>query len=173
MEITNTLAGQLKNIVSLLNKAKIDYALAGGLAFSALVEPQSTMHIDILIMITERDILKFFSLIEDNFESLIIHDEPMQFKSTKIWRVVSFIKSKEIIFDFLLAETDFHKNAIKRAQQLDFLDFKLRIISIEDLIILKKIAKRPQDIADLDRIYTILKNEIDHDYVKIWSKLTM
>jgi len=53
LDIKETLIDQLKKIVQFLNKQKIDYALAGGLAFSALVEPRATMDIDIIIMINE------------------------------------------------------------------------------------------------------------------------
>lgn len=42
MDLKETLTDQLKRIVQFLNKQKIDYALAGGLAFSALVEPRAT-----------------------------------------------------------------------------------------------------------------------------------
>ena len=48
MDVKETLIDQLKKIVQFLNKQRIDYALAGGLAFSALVEPRATMDIDIL-----------------------------------------------------------------------------------------------------------------------------
>jgi predicted nucleotidyltransferase len=50
-----------------------------------------------------------------------------------------------------------------------FFEFKLKIITLEDMILLKYFAKRTQDIADLDKIYKTPDNEINHDYLKIWS----
>ena len=84
MDVKETLIDQLKKIVQFLNKQRIDYALAGGLAFSALVEPRATMDIDILIMIEEQQLPGFTDLLEDEFESIITHKEPMHFNLIKI-----------------------------------------------------------------------------------------
>jgi predicted nucleotidyltransferase len=169
LDIKETLIDQLKKIVQFLNKQKIDYALAGGLAFSALVEPRATMDIDIIIMIKEEHLFGFTNLLKNEFESIITHKEPMHFNLMKILRAINFIGNREMIFDFILAESEYHKNTIERAFEIDFFEFKLKIITLEDLILLKNFAKRTQDIADLDKIYKTLDDEINHDYLKIWS----
>lgn len=169
MDIKETLIDQLKKVVQFLNKQQIDYALAGGLAFSALVEPRATMDIDILIMTKEKEMPGLIDLLGEEFESIIPHKEPMRFDLIKIWRVVSLIDDREMILDFLLAESKFYKNVIERALTIDFFESKLKIVTLEDLVLLKNCAKRAQDIADLDKIYTTFKNEIDHGYVESWS----
>lgn len=143
MGVKETLTDQLKRIVQFLNKQKIDYALAGGLAFSALVESIVTMDIDLIVMIKEKQLNDFKDLLKHEFESIITHKEPMQFNLVKIWRVINFI----------LAESKFHKNAIERAFEIEFLGSKLKVITLEDLILLKNCANRTQDLADLDKIY--------------------
>jgi len=169
LDIKETLIDQLKKIIQFLNKQKIDYALAGGLAFSALVEPRATMDIDIIIMIKEEQLSGFTNLLKDEFESIITHKEPMHFNLIKIWRVINFIDDREMIFDFILAESEYHKNAIERAFEIDFFESKLKVITLEDLILLKNFAKRTQDIADLDKIYKTFDHEINHGYLEIWS----
>jgi predicted nucleotidyltransferase len=169
MEIKEALINQLQKVVNFLNEHKIGYALAGGLAFSALVEPRATVDIDILIMVKEKEMSGFIDLIKEKFESIIPHKEPMRFNEIQIWRVISFIKDREMIIDFLLAESEFHENVINRAIEIDFYSSKIKIITLEDLILLKKCAKRTQDIADLETISDIFKNEIDQEYVDIWS----
>ena len=169
MGVKETLTDQLKRIVQFLNKQKIDYALAGGLAFSALVEPRATMDIDLIIMIKEKQLNDFKDLLKHEFESIITHKEPMQFNLVKIWRVINFIEDREMIFDFMLAETKFHKNAIERAFEIEFFGSKLKVITLEDLILLKTCANRTQDLADLDKIYQTYNEEIDHGYLKFWA----
>ena len=100
MDIKETLIDQLKKIVQFLNKQKIDYALVGGLAFSALVEPRATMYIDIIIMIKEEHLSGFANLLKDEFESIITHKEPMHFNLMKTWRAINFIDDREMIFDW-------------------------------------------------------------------------
>ena len=169
MDIKETLIEHLKIIANLLNENKIDYALAGGLAFSALVEPRATMDIDLLLMIREEELPDFFKVLEEKVESLLPHNEPTRFKLIKIWRVVSLSHNLEIIVDFLIAESKFHENIVKRAIEIDFFQTKLKIVTLEDMILLKICAKRTQDIADLEQIYSTFRNEIDHDYVKYWA----
>ena len=87
----------------------------------------------------------------------------------KIWRVVSFTNNLAIIIDFLIAESKFHQSVVKRAIEIDFFKTKLKIITLEDLILLKICAKRTQDLADLEQIYSTFKNEIDKEYVERWA----
>ena len=75
MGVKETLTDQLKRIVQFLNKQKIDYALAGGLAFSALVEPRATMDIDLIVMVKEKQLNHFKDLLKQEFESIINNDE--------------------------------------------------------------------------------------------------
>jgi predicted nucleotidyltransferase len=170
MEINDTLTEHLKTILKALQECRIEYALAGGLAYSALVEPRATMDIDLLILLQDKSIQDFFHLLQERFDSLIVHKEPMQFHLVKIWRAVSFKNNRELILDFLLAESPFHQNALQRAIKLEFSGITLKVITLEDLILLKQCANRPQDVADVANIYAMFKDEIDHNYIEFWSK---
>ena len=68
----------------------------------------------------------FIDLLEEEFESIIPHEEPMRFSSMKIWRVINLLDDRLMIFDFLLAESKFYKNVIERAPEIDFLECKIR-----------------------------------------------
>ena len=76
MDIKETLIEHLKIIVKLLNEHEIDYALAGGLAFSALVEPRATMDIDLILTLKEAELPAFFKVLEKKVMSLVPHHEP-------------------------------------------------------------------------------------------------
>ena len=64
MGVKETITEQLKKIVQFLNEQQIDYALAGGLAFSALVELRATMDIDLIVMIKETQLNDFKALLK-------------------------------------------------------------------------------------------------------------
>lgn len=112
---------------------------------------------------------RFFQSLETNFDFLNIHENPMQFPLVNIWRAVAFKDDHHIILDFLLAESRFHRNVLDRAIEIDFSGMPLKVITLEDLILFKKSAGRPQDIADLTNIHEIFGHEIDGDYVEFWS----
>jgi predicted nucleotidyltransferase len=169
LDIKETLIEQLKSLIHFLSKHETDYALAGGLAYSALVEPRATMDIDILIMFKEKEMPTFIEQLSKKFKSIIPHKEPMRFNLMNIWRVISIIDNREMIFHFLLAESNFQRNVIDRAFEILFFETKLKIITIEDLILLKNCAMRAQNIADLKKIYSTYKTEIDYGYVEYWA----
>jgi hypothetical protein len=128
------------------------------------------MDIDLLVLLQNISIQDLFREIEQHFDSLIAHPKPMQFHLVKIWRAVGYKNNRELILDFLLAELPFHHHILKRAVGFDFLGFPLKVVTLEDLILLKKCAKRPQDVADITTIYASYNDEIDHDYIAFWTK---
>jgi predicted nucleotidyltransferase len=170
MGVKETLTEQLKRIVRFLNEQKIDYALAGGLAFSALVEPRATIDIDLVVMMGESQLSDFKDRLKHEFRSILTHKEPIEFKRAKIWRAVNLIEDLELIFDFIFAESEFYRNVIERAFEIEFFGSKIKIVTLEDLILLKNIAYRKQDLADLDKIYQTYNYEIDDEYLKAWAK---
>lgn len=170
MGINETLTEHLRNVVGILQEHQLDYALAGGLAYSALVEPRATMDIDLLILLKDIPIEHIFDQLEQYFDAFIIHQTPMQFQYVNIWRTVGYKERRELILDFLLAESLLHQKMLERAISLNFLGTTLKVITLEDLILLKKCANRPQDIADITTIYATYEHEIDHDYLAYWFR---
>ncbi|MFH0926899.1 MAG: nucleotidyl transferase AbiEii/AbiGii toxin family protein [bacterium] len=170
MDFKEVLIDQLKKVVEFLNQQKVDYALAGGLAFSGLVVPRATMDIDILLLIQETDVPNLIDSLKKFFDKIIPHKKAMELSFFKIWRVVSVVDDKDIIIDFLLVNSEFLENVIRRAIKINFKEIELKVITLEDLILLKSSSKRSQDIADLEVIYNNLYEEIDQDYLKLWAK---
>lgn len=169
MGFKEVLINHLREIISFLNENDYEYALAGGLAFSALVEPRATVDIDILISIDESKLKDFIGKIKKRYSNMIVHESPMEFSGIKIWRTTAIDNDKEIVIDFLLVESEFHKSAIRRSSEITFIDMELRVISLEDLIILKTLSDRTQDKADLERIFETMKDEIDYEYLNHWK----
>ena len=169
MEFKEVLIDHLRKIISFLSANDCEYALAGGLAFSALVEPRATVDIDILISIDESMMQGFLEKMKKEYTSMIVHESPMEFDRIRVWRVVTVNEDKEIIVDFLLAESEFHKSAIRRSSEIEFFDIKLKVVSLEDLIILKILSNRVQDKADLERIFKGMKTDIDYEYLDYWK----
>lgn len=145
---------QLKKLVHFLNEQKIAYAFIGELSFKTWVEIEATMDIDLILRIKENQMPVFIDRIEKEFEFTVAHDEPMRLRSMKIWRVINRLENHLMILNFLLAESIFYKNVIKRAHEIDFFDSKLKTITPEDLLLLKNWTELAQGIRDSDKINT-------------------
>jgi hypothetical protein len=134
MDIKIKIIDHLKKLVHFLTEQKIAYAFAGELSFCTWVVIEATMDIDIILRIKEKKMPVFIDRLEKEFESIIAHDEPMRLRSIKIWRVIHRIDNHLMIFNFLLAESNFYKNVIEKAHEIDFFESKLKIITSEDLL---------------------------------------
>lgn len=164
------LTGALSDIIRHLNDQSIDYALAGGWAFSALVEPRATTDIALVILLhhpTADAVAKLFS---STFESVIPHPSPMSFKGQTIWRLVGVPQECEVVVDLLLAESDFLREALSRKRTIEFLGLPVPLLTLEDLILLKLLADRLQDRADLEKIEQRRADlQVDWGYVQRWK----
>lgn len=70
---------------------------------------------------------------------------------------------------FLLADSDFLKSSLARRRQLSLGSQQVAVLALEDLMLMKMIAGRLQDLADLEKIET-RKTEmhIDWSYIEQW-----
>jgi predicted nucleotidyltransferase len=160
----------LSSVIRALNQQGVNYALAGGLAYSALVEPRATTDVDLLILLENPSPDKVAGLFSSVFDSLVPHPGPMVFKGIPIWRVVGVLDEKEVVVDLLIAQSDFLRQALARKRTVDFLGLPLPIVTLEDLVILKAMAGRLQDRADLEKIKQQPDLQVDWDYVRHWQE---
>lgn len=163
------LIAALTAVIRGLNERGVDYALAGGLAYGALVEPRATTDVDLLILLDRPDREAVATLFSSAFDSVVPHPAPMVFKRLSVWRVVGMQEGREIIVDLLLAQSDFLKSALRRKQAVDFQGLALPIVTLEDMIVLKMMADRLQDRADIEKIMQRLELRVDWEYVREWQ----
>lgn len=92
-----------------------------------------------------------------------------------MWRTVGMRRQKEIIVDFLLADSEFLRSALARKRQTPLRGEMISVVALEDLMLLKMLAGRLQDLADLEKIaWRKTDLQIDWAYVDQWkAKLGM
>ena len=164
------LARTFSALITDFNRRGIQYALAGGWAYSALVEPRATTDIDVLLLLEQPSRDQLHSLLVPLFDSIIVHPAAMVFRGISIWRCVGILQNQEVVIDLLLADSEYLRNALSRRRQILLGDVPVSILALEDLIILKTLAGRLQDQADLEKI-RLRQDElhIDWTYVEEWK----
>jgi predicted nucleotidyltransferase len=110
------------------------------------------------------------SLLTPIFDSTVVHPAPMVFCSISIWRIVGIRGDQEVIVDLLLADSEYLRTALARRGLIQFGLLQVPILTIEDVILLKTMAGRLQDQADLEKIL-LRQNElhVDWGYVESWK----
>ena len=158
------------DLITDFNRRSVTYALAGGWAYSALVEPRATTDIDLLILLDPPSREQIQTLVSSLFDSTIIHPSPMVLQGISIWRIVGIRSEQEVVIDFLLADSAYLRTALERRHMVGFGALQVPMLSIEDLVILKIVAGRLQDRADLEKIRAREADlRIDWSYVDRWK----
>ncbi|MDH4154952.1 MAG: nucleotidyltransferase [Nitrospira sp.] len=170
MAAESFLAQALSTLITDFNRRGIQYALAGGWAYSALVEPRATTDIDILLLVEQPSRERLQALLSALFDSIIVHPAAMVFHGISIWRCVGVLKNQEVVIDLLLADSEYMRTALARRRQIMLDDLPVSILTVEDLILLKTLAGRLQDQTDLEKI-KLRQDElrVDWTYVGEWK----
>ena len=170
MAAESDLAGTLVDLLAEFDRTNVVYALAGGWAFSALVEPRATTDIDLLILLDSPSQEVIQSLVAPVFPSAIVHPAPMKLKGISIWRCTGVRNTQEVIVVFLLADSAFLRSALARRQRITLGTQQVATLTLEDLMLMKMVAGRLQDLADLEKIEQKKEHlRIDEPYIAQWK----
>ncbi len=141
-----------KKFIELLNKNEVRYLIVGSFAFSYYAEPRFTKDIGFFIEPTEENAKRIIkTLTEFGFDSLSLKSQDFQELDQIIQLGVAPVR-----IDLLtsIGGIDF-PSAWKNRITGNYGNISANFISKTDLIKNKKAVGRPQDIADVEKLYKI------------------
>ncbi len=104
----------------------------------------------------------FIRILLTHFEARISDAEAFALRR----RVLLLKSDTGIGIDIALGALDFEQSVVRRASVYEFLPgIKLRICSVEDLVIHKAFADRPQDWIDIEGVLIRQKGRLDWRYI--------
>ena len=83
-------------------------------------------------------------------------------------KVARYLEDRSIDVDLFLAESSFQQELLKRAKPEPIDDVMVRMVTPEDLILLKLLARRPRDLADIGDVLFI-QGTLDETYLRPWA----
>lgn len=145
-----TLLDELSGLISALDENGIEYAVCGGLSMAIHGFARATLDIDVLIK--EESLEKAYKIAETKGFDIRGLDISFKERAVEIRRVSKIDHNGEVLsLDFLLV-TPQVEDVWATREQIDFLGSKLSVVSREGLIKMKRLAGRPQDLADIERL---------------------
>ncbi|HWL92101.1 MAG TPA: hypothetical protein VNT79_01080 [Phycisphaerae bacterium] len=162
----------LLDAVSVLERLRIPYAIMGGFAARAWGLPRPTYDADIAIAAGTEELQKLFDGLEqEGFDIPPEHrtgflDVLAGFKKAKVNR---FVDRNVWHTDFFLAQGEFLNSALARARETKIGLKTVRVMAPEDIILLKLIASRRKDLADIEEIMGVCR-DLDVPYLRNWAK---
>lgn len=143
---------ELVAIVLALERAKIDYAVCGGMAVAIHGLARATKDIDLLILredlVRVQDVVRGLGFILDG--GILPMGAGERFERD-IYRISKVIDKKLLTLDLLIVNP-LLQQAFEAREYYEWQGVRLQAVSPAGLYVMKKLAGRPQDIADLQRL---------------------
>lgn len=152
----------LKDIDDFCSSNKIKYTIIGGLALIFYKIQRTTNDIDVTLLTDLENMESVSKQIINKFKPIL--SDPIPFFQKNFVLPVTDEKT-EIRIDFSAGLTGFDKQVIERSERKKFGSLKLPFCTIEDLIVYKLFAARHKDMADLEEIAKIHKDNLDRIYL--------
>jgi predicted nucleotidyltransferase len=144
------LLSALHDLVAWLKAKRVEGLIIGGVAASILGRPRVTRDVDALVLLDEKDWGEFLSAgTEFGFVARVT--DPLDFaKKAKVLLIRH--EPSGIDVDVTFGALPFEKEAITNAVWVNIRGVRLPLPTAEDLIIMKAVAHRPRDLADIESI---------------------
>ncbi|RKY81608.1 hypothetical protein DRP98_10060 [candidate division KSB1 bacterium] len=157
-----------EEIFEKLNKEGVKYVIVGGVALVLHGVVRLTADLDLMLEMSEENLKRFISCMKAlgykpkapvKAEDFINHANRKKWKEEKGMMVFSFYSLKRPwqLLDVFVDEPISFREVEKEIVWFRAKELKLPVISIRHLKILKKMAARPQDLADIEALEELEK----------------
>jgi predicted nucleotidyltransferase len=165
------LSDAIRNIAGLLESMGTSYAIMGGIAVRAYGIPRATYDVDFTAALDPITLAKFFS--GASALGYSVPDPYLQgwldeVGGMRLVKVRLYLGGRGIDVDIFLAETPFQQEILRRRRRVQLNGLESWLVSPEDLILLKLLANRPRDIADVGDVI-FMQGQLDLSYIQHWA----
>jgi predicted nucleotidyltransferase len=150
IEILVPLLGALRDLAAWLKAKRVEGLIIGGVAASILGRPRVTRDVDALVLMDEKNWDGFLTA-GSKFGFVARITNPLDF-ARKAKVLLARHEPSGIDVDITFGTLPFEKEAIENAVWVDIKGVRLPLPTAEDLIIMKAVAHRPRDLADIESI---------------------
>ena len=142
------LGEEFDRLIAALERARLDYALAGGLAVAVWGAPRATKDIDLLVSKEQLESVKAVAR-ECGFT---LEAGPMTFRDGMELRRLNKVQDGDLLTLDLILVNDDLAEAWRTRRRLSTLRGELWVVDRQALIGMKLRAGRPQDVFDVERL---------------------
>lgn len=154
----------LQNLLSQFNDQGV---IIGGVAASLLGTPRYTVDLDAVFLLRVEDLPRLLAeAVNQGIKPRI--SDPVKFaRKNRVLLLRHEASGTDI--DIILGILPFEVEMVERSQSVDVGNIQLRLPTPEDLIIMKAVAHRPKDLADIQAIAASHPN-LDKERIRSWVK---
>jgi hypothetical protein len=142
----------LRALHAWFSKTQTPYLVIGGVAVSLIARARATRDVDSVVLIDE-DAWAAFLQSGAAFGFVPRNANPLEFAArSRVFLLVHEPSGTPV--DISLGALPFEQESVARGTLASVGDVTLRVPAVEDLVIMKAVASRPQDLADIETLLT-------------------
>ena len=165
------LAQAVRDFTRLFEHRGLPYALMGGLAVRVYGISRATYDIDFTLAIPRERLTELYEAVRG-----LGYTVPEAYESGWVDQVAGmplvkfrlYLQGYGIDIDVFLAESQFQLQLLARRRRETLDDQTVWLVSPEDLVLLKLLAGRPRDVADVGDVLFI-QGQLDEGYLRRWA----
>ena len=162
-----TLWAALADLVAWLDVTKMPFMVIGGIAASILGQPRLTQDVDVLAILPEADWANAVSTAA-TYDIVPRIENPVDFAHRSRVLLMRHAASG-INIDLTFGRLSFEQTAIDRSEIHDISGLRVRLPRVEDLLVMKAVARRPKDLQDIEGLLAA-HPEADLVVVRQWVR---
>ena len=147
-----------------LDAGAVSGAIIGGVAASILGRPRLTEDIDVLVLLEHEDWPAFLAAGRE-FGFVPRIDDALDFAQTSRVLLVSHQPSG-IRIDIVLGALSLEEEIVRGAARVEIAGVTVPLPSPESIVVMKAIARRARDIADIEGILEV-HDDLDLDWIRV------
>lgn len=160
------LSEALVRVIDACDGSGIEYALAGGFAYSIYCEPRSTVDIDIVLI---SDVASAEQTFRGWFSSVYRNLETMEYPLVRVHRLLLMEDDQEFILDLLEpVDADLLRAIQASTRSIEFRDRQVPVIAPEFLYLLKRSSSRQRDALDAEALQRTMGATMDYSVISQW-----
>jgi hypothetical protein len=162
----------LVEFVQLFERLGVSYAVMGGIAVRVHGIPRATYDLDFTLAIPRSQLTELYQWVQHLGYTV---PEPYlagwldEVRGMPLIKVRLFLRGQGIDVDIFLAESPYQESVLARRELHHVNGHSVWFVTAEDLILLKLLAARPRDLADIgDVLFT--QGQLDLAYLRHWAE---
>ena len=166
------LLGALQDLVDLFDRLQLPYAVMGGIAVRVYGIPRPTHDIDFTVAVGRERLPELYAAIQDlgyTVAEAYLSGWVDEVAGLPLVKFRLYSEGQGVDIDVFLAEARFQQELLSRRRREQIDGLSAWLVSPEDLILLKLLAGRPRDFADIgDVLFT--QGQLDECYLRRWAQ---
>ena len=158
----NALTQVLAKFSNELEARSLRYALIGGLAASIRGRIRTTEDLDLILLCSLDESLAFVESLEESGFSSLVDDYEEIARSALLIPLVHDVSGIQL--DLAIGLSGFEQQIVERADPMIIDGSEIFVATAEDVLLLKVLAGRPQDLQDVDGIVNVQADQFDWQY---------